>query len=103
MEDPLTVIISAIIGAVVSYIGAVIQNFLDMRTTIDKSLRDDRIKVYKVLWKKTELLPKWPKATDVTYEKLAKLSEELRDWYFSEGECTCQQRHAKFMVIYRRH
>jgi hypothetical protein len=31
------------------------------------------------------LLPKWPRATDVTYAKLHTLSEGLRDWYFLEG------------------
>jgi len=41
--------------------------------------------VYKTVWKETGLLPKWPEAEEVTYDKLWKLSEFLRDWYFNEG------------------
>ena len=85
MENISTIIISALVGAVVSFIGAVIKNVLDMRSKINESLRDSRISVYKALWKHTELLPEWPRATDVTYEKLSELSKCLRDWYFSEG------------------
>jgi hypothetical protein len=85
MEELLTVIISALVGAVVSYLGAVVKNMLDMRTKIDENLRATRIQVYKVLWEKTGLLPQYPRATDVTYEKLDKLSHEFRDWYFTEG------------------
>ena len=57
MPDVTTVVVSAVIGAIVSYALAVIQNILDVRTKIDERLRDERFSVYKVLWKKTELLP----------------------------------------------
>src|SRR5947208_6610750 len=80
-----TVVISAIVGAIVSYVLAVVQNILNARTKIDEELRNERFAVYKVLWKKTELLPQWPHATSVTYEELLRLSEEMRDWYFNEG------------------
>lgn len=85
MEDISTIIISALVGAIVSFIGAVIKNALDLRSKINESLRDSRISVYKVLWKRTELLPEWPRATDVTYEKLSEFGQCLRDWYFGEG------------------
>ncbi len=52
---------------------------------IDLDLRTRRIEVYKELWKATAVLPKWPRAADVTYEDLLKLSETLRDWYFQKG------------------
>jgi hypothetical protein len=85
MDNLGTAVISAFIGAVVSAIGAVIQNVLAARSKIDESLRADRIAVYKVLWQKTELIPLWPRATDVTYERLNTFSAELRHWYFTEG------------------
>jgi len=52
---------------------------------IDLDLRERRIPVYARLWKATALLPKWPRATTVTYQQLRKFSESLRRWYFEEG------------------
>jgi TIR domain len=48
-------------------------------------LQRERIAAYKELWRLTKLLPKWPRAKDVTYESLRELSASLRDWYFNEG------------------
>ena len=56
-----------------------------LHADIDVDLRVRRIAVYKELWSATSLLPKWPKATDVTYEDLLRFSEDLRDWYFKKG------------------
>ena len=85
MPDITTVVISALVGAVVSYVLAVIQHILDAQTKVDERLRQDRFTVYTVLWEKTGLLPQWPRSTTVTYEKLTGLSEEMRDWYFTQG------------------
>jgi hypothetical protein len=52
---------------------------------IDLDLRARRISVYKELWEGTAILPKWPRASDVTYEQLLKFSTSLRDWYFHAG------------------
>ena len=85
MSDLTTVLVSAIVGGIVSYAGAIIQNMLSSRTRLDESIRDTRLKVYAVLWQKTGLLPKWPRSKNVTYEKLMALSEEMRNWYFEQG------------------
>jgi hypothetical protein len=53
--------------------------------SIDLDLREKRVAVYPALWKETALLPKWPRATGVTYEDLRRFSETLRDWYFHTG------------------
>lgn len=45
---------------------------------MDLDLRKRRIEVYGELWKYTALLPKRPRAEDVTYEQLRTLSENLR-------------------------
>ncbi len=58
---------------------------LELSADIDIHLREQRITVYTELWKKTELLPKWPRSHDVTYEKLDDFSKGLRDWYFQVG------------------
>lgn len=52
---------------------------------VDLDLRKRRIEVYGELWKYTALLPKWPRAEDVTYEQLRTLSENLRQWYYEVG------------------
>jgi hypothetical protein len=52
---------------------------------IDLDLRKRRIEVYAELWKATALLPKWPKATGVTYEQLLQFSGALRTWYYEKG------------------
>ncbi|MDH3645936.1 MAG: hypothetical protein OER80_04100 [Gammaproteobacteria bacterium] len=86
MADKVSIIIvSSLVGALVSYIGAVIKNTLDTRSRINDSLLEKRTDQYKILWDKTRLLPKWPRDTSVTHEKLRKLSEGLRDWYFDGG------------------
>ncbi|HET9963068.1 MAG TPA: toll/interleukin-1 receptor domain-containing protein [Nitrospiraceae bacterium] len=48
-------------------------------------LQRERIATYRGLWNLTKLLPKWPRATSVTYDDLHKLSVSLRDWYFNDG------------------
>jgi hypothetical protein len=52
---------------------------------IDLDLRKRRIEVYESLWKSTALLPKWPRAENVTYADLAALSQQLRQWYYDNG------------------
>lgn len=85
MEIFISPFISAFIGAIVGVIVFAINNATSLRTKIDESLREKRLLVYQDLWEKTKLLPKWPKASDVTYRKLNGLSGELRDWYFGKG------------------
>src|SRR5690242_9138356 len=87
MPDPdlLTIGISALVGAVTSYIGAVIKTNLDLHTKLDDQLRDRRLAPYKEIWLKTAILATWPRATSVTYAQLHKFSGDLRDWYFGKG------------------
>ncbi len=85
MRDMGPLLTPAAVGGVVSLVVTAIGNALGYRAKVDEGLRATRLALYKVLWKKTELLPQWPRRTDVTYEKLHDLSEELRDWYFGDG------------------
>ena len=48
-------------------------------------LHSERVAAYRPLWELTRVLPKWPKAENVQYGDLYKLSQALRDWYFVGG------------------
>ena len=87
MEDSntLTIALSAAIGAVVSYLGALFKSSLDRRRKLDEDLRENRSEVYKELWTETALLPKWPKNENITYGELEVASESFRKWYFEKG------------------
>jgi len=85
MADLLTVVVSSLVGGIVGAGSAILKNSLSARSKVDQHLRDERLTHYRVLWKKTGLTPQWPKADDVTYDKLDKLSKELRDWYYDGG------------------
>jgi hypothetical protein len=50
-----------------------------------EELLHERIAAYKELWELTKRLPKWPRATGITYDDLRDLSKSLRDWYFTDG------------------
>ena len=57
---------------------------VDLNAQIDIHLREQRVKVYAIIWKETGLLPRWPRATDVTYADILQFSQNLRSWYFNE-------------------
>ncbi len=68
-----------------AFIGALISHFLIQRRSVDLAVHRSRGEVYKAVWEKTGLLPKWPRRTDVKYSDLRRFSEELRNWYFLVG------------------
>jgi len=52
---------------------------------VPEELLHERIVACKDLWQLTRRLPKWPRATGVTYDDLHDLSKAFRDWYFTDG------------------
>lgn len=52
---------------------------------IDLNLHRHRVRLYPELWELTGILPGWPRALDVTYEEMLKVSEAMKDWYFRKG------------------
>jgi hypothetical protein len=76
---------AAIVGGLVSIVVSFAASAFTYRTKVDEGLREKRLTLYKDLWQKTGLLPKWPRRTDLTYEQLHEFSEHLRKWYFDEG------------------
>jgi hypothetical protein len=85
MQIDTTVIIAAAVGGIVSYIGAIVKSSFASRAKVDETLRNQRLEVYKPLWKLTGVLPKWPKSDEATYEMMEGFSKGLRDWYFETG------------------
>src|SRR4051794_27550318 len=85
MPDALTGVIAALIGAAVTYAGSVIASVLASRRGIDDSIREKRMATYADLWKETGTVPRWPRAEHLTYERLGKMSRNLREWYYAGG------------------
>jgi hypothetical protein len=78
-------LIAAVVGVVSGFVGAVLKAALDRRTKLDEDLLKERRTLYAELWQETKVLPKWPRASDVTYQDVAEFSAQLRDWYFLKG------------------
>jgi hypothetical protein len=94
LEIILTVLTAAggsavVLAALAAWLGKVwadrIAQNQKLHADIDVDLRVRRIAVYQELWTATSLLPKWPKASGLTYEQLLAFSQTLRDWYFMKG------------------
>jgi len=80
---------AVVVAALAAWLGKVwadrIAQTQKLLQDIDIDLRKRRIDVYQELWTSTSILPKWPKAEGVTYERLLQFSHELRSWYFTKG------------------
>jgi hypothetical protein len=84
MSELTTVLVSSLVGGGVAFVGAVLRETFAARRQLDQSLRDERIRLYQLLWQTTGMLPLWPRAR-ISYADLGRLSRELRAWYFDEG------------------
>lgn len=79
------VLISTAAGAIAGFLAALVKGYFDSRAKVDDQLHAARTALYRELWRQSAVLPKWPRAQGVTCERLALLSEWLRDWYFGVG------------------
>jgi hypothetical protein len=79
-------LIAALIGGVSGYVSALLTNVIERRKVIDESVRAIRSVRYAELWRFMSLLPKWPRAENVTYRDLDILSRSLRNWYFGVAD-----------------
>jgi hypothetical protein len=61
------------------------QAAIQFGSTVDLDLRAHRIKAYEALWKMTSVLPRWPRAKELTYRQLKEFSADMRVWYFEVG------------------
>lgn len=78
-------VVAALIGGLVSYVGAMLQKVLQTRRRIEEALWDKRERVYRSAWRQTGLLPLRPRTEVVTYGQLTELSAGLTRWYYEEG------------------
>jgi hypothetical protein len=76
-------VLSGLFGIAVGFVTAIVKSRVDVGAQVDQQLREARADAYKALWSHTGVLPRWPRRQDVTFADLEKLSETLRDWYFS--------------------
>jgi hypothetical protein len=60
-----------------------------------------RVEKYEKLWTLMEVLPKWPRSSNVRYTDLNSLSNYLRDWYFKEqgGLYLTRESHSMYSLI----
>jgi hypothetical protein len=88
MDGVLTGLVAALVGGASGYVSAFLTNVIERRRVIDESVRAVRTSRYAELWRKTSLLPKWPRNEGVTYGDLDELSKWFRSWYFGTGPST---------------
>jgi hypothetical protein len=78
-------LLPALIGAITGLLAAYGRNLLDLRKEVSSDLSNKRFETYKDIWGIMQIMPKWPRAKDVTHQKLEDFSIQLRDWYFQKG------------------
>ncbi len=84
MSADLTPLITALGGAIVASIIAVVNGAVASRGKESEELRDLRLKVFPAAWKLTAVVPRWPRA-QIVYADLWSLHIALRSWYFEIG------------------
>jgi hypothetical protein len=76
--------VAAAIGFVTAAVLAVINSWLAGRETLGESVRSQRVATYPAVWKRTNVVSRWPR-TDAGREQLLRLHEDLRQWYYGGG------------------
>lgn len=73
------------VGALITYLFAVLKLRKELEFKYDTDLRDRRINQYLELWKLLEDLAKYARPKELTFADLEKLTASLREWYFHKG------------------
>jgi hypothetical protein len=84
-EKTIIGIAGALLGAVTTYLVAVLKLRRELEYKYDTDLRDKRIPQYLELWKLLEDLAKYARPKQLIFDDLHKLSASLRQWYFERG------------------
>lgn len=85
MAEPWSVLLSAAVGLVSGFAGALGKSVLDRRAKVDDGLLARRADLYAELWRMTGILPQYPRDETLTYQRLTDQSAQLRDWYFTRS------------------
>ena len=84
-EKTIIGIAGALLGAVTTYLVAVLKLRRELEYKYDTDLRDKRIPQYLELWKLLVDLAKYARPKQLTFDDLYKLTASLRQWYFEQG------------------
>ncbi len=77
--------VAGIISAAVTYFSTRAKIRLDLAAEYDKTLQEERLKVYKELWAMLEPLARYGRDKEITYSVLKEISNQTRSWYFKTG------------------
>lgn len=92
MDNMLTLLASAAIGAVTGAVATAYKSRKDLEAQYDIKLREERIEAYKVLWKELEPLAYYAPEKPLTYQVAHDLSRDLRKWYYETGGLLLSER-----------
>jgi hypothetical protein len=65
-------------------VSAAANTWLANRSKVSEELREQRLKAYPNVWKRTAKFSRWPR-NDVTNAELAEFERDLRTWYYDVG------------------
>ncbi len=77
--------VAGIISAAITYFSTRAKIRLDLAAEYDKTLQEERLKVYKELWAMLEPLARYGRDKEITYSVLKEISDQTRSWYFKTG------------------
>ena len=80
-----TGVVSATIGALSAYVGAVVKYRREIEAEFDKGIRSERIRTYPELWKHLEVLARFDRPSTLDVRHIQTLSVAMRKWYFETG------------------
>jgi hypothetical protein len=84
-EKAMIGIAGVLLGALTTYVVAILKLRRELEYKYDTDLRDKRIPQYLALWKLLEDLAKYARPRQLTFADLQQLSASLRQWYFEQG------------------
>lgn len=76
---------SGLVGAVTTYVFAILKLRKELEFKYDTDLREKRIPQYLELWKLLQDWAKYARPKQLTVDDLNKLAGSLRQWYFEKG------------------
>lgn len=77
-------VVTGVLALLTAGVIALINSWISTRAGIDENLRNQRLAAYPELWKETGAVPRWPR-TEPTRDRLKRLHESYRTWYYSKG------------------
>jgi len=81
-----TALISALIALIFGgLLGGLLKLYFDYNSKVVTDLWSKRYEAYSKLWKLTEVLPKYSRKDEVTFDELANFALAMRHWYFETG------------------